>query len=121
MREILIVDDAAVVCRVAGQIFENFFMRPHTAQNAAAAIAICAQRMPDIILLDMHMPDTDSFELLATLRSMPRSEKTFIISCFVAHNPDAVARALSSGANGFILKPFDQPILKAKFVDMGLL
>jgi two-component system chemotaxis response regulator CheY len=121
MREILIVDDAAIVCRVASQIFENFHMRPYEARDAAAALEICARRMPDIVLLDMHMPETDSFELLATLRGMAGSENAFMISCFVANSPELVARALSAGANGVMLKPFDEPIMKAKFVDMGLL
>jgi CheY-like chemotaxis protein len=121
MREILIVDDAAVVCRVASQIFENFFLRPHEARDAAAAMEICARRMPDIVLLDMHMPETDSFELLATLRGMPGSEKAFIICCFVVNSPEMAARAMSAGASSVMLKPFDEPIMKAKFVDMGLL
>lgn len=121
MREVLIVDDSAIVRKVARLIFESFYMRAYEAADGAAAVEICARRMPGIILLDMNMPQTDSYDVLATLRAMPDGEKAVVIACFVANEPALVARARAAGADAFVLKPFDQAILKAKFADMGLL
>lgn len=51
MREVLIVDDSAIVRKVARLIFESFYMRAYEAADGAAAVEICARRMPGVYFL----------------------------------------------------------------------
>jgi len=74
------------------------------AGTAQSGLARCTQLMPDIVLLDIGLPDGDGLEVLAQLRDQAPDVFVIIVS---GHNDQAVVQtAVSRGAMGFIVKPF---------------
>jgi DNA-binding response OmpR family regulator len=68
-----------------------------------AALAHCAQARPDVVLLDLTLPDISGWDLLAHLRALPDPPPVVVLSADIA----AMSRARTAGAADTILKPFD--------------
>jgi two-component system, chemotaxis family, chemotaxis protein CheY len=77
--------------------------------------------LPDAILLDWNMPVMDGFEFLCHLRRMPGGDQPKVVFCTTENGTTHIARALHAGANEYIMKPFDQDIVAAKFQEVGLI
>lgn len=115
MRSCLIVDDSSVVRKVARRILEGLDFIVDEAEDGQDAFEKCRQEMPDFILLDASMPIMSGLEFLKLLRAYVGGEHPRIIYCTVENEVGAIAMALKAGANDYMMKPFDQKILTAKF------
>jgi two-component system chemotaxis response regulator CheY len=121
LKQILIVDDSAVIRRVARRIFETFHFRTAEAESGAEALAECQKAMPDVILVDWRMPKMDGLEFVGALRRLPGGDSPKVLYCAVEGDAGHVARAKRAGADDYIMKPFDAEILRRKFIQNGLL
>ena len=121
MKRGLIVDDSAVIRKVAGRILDLMHFSSASAENGAKALEICAASMPDVILLDWKLPETDTLEFLGSLRGMPGGGKAKVIYCATENDSLAIGRALRAGADDVMLKPFEQRAFQEKFAENGLL
>ena len=77
--------------------------------------------MPDAILLDWNMPVMSGIDFLRQLRKEAGGDRPVVVFCTTENDADHITEALSSGANEYIMKPFDGEILESKFVEAGLL
>jgi two-component system chemotaxis response regulator CheY len=89
------------------------------AEDGAAALAVCASSMPDIILLDWNMPVLDGLSFLKRLRGMPVSRQPKVLFCTTESEFARISEALSEGADEYIMKPFDDEILESKLRLIG--
>jgi two-component system, chemotaxis family, chemotaxis protein CheY len=115
MVEVLIVDNSAVVRKIVRRALERMALRTREVTNASQALATCSLAMPDAILLDGDMPEIDACELVKRIRRLPGSTETRVVVSFSENDPLRLARAIYSGFNDFILKPFDADLLRSKF------
>jgi DNA-binding response OmpR family regulator len=103
---ILLVDDERAYARVVKEALERIGVHVHLAHDAMEALNLYSEVSPDLILLDVMMPDVDGLSLLRWLRE--HSEKDGVpihVVSAKAQQADKDA-ALSAGANGFLAKPF---------------
>ena len=121
MKTCLVVDDSEVVRKVACSIFENLKLEAMEAGSGAEALEACGKAMPDAILLDCHIPPMTTPEFLSSLRALAGGDKPVVIYCSTENNSTEIARALSSGADEYILKPFDRESVRAKLASANLL
>jgi two-component system chemotaxis response regulator CheY len=77
--------------------------------------------MPVAILLDWNMPAMSGVEFLRALRREPSGNKPVVVFCTTEHDIAHITEAVGAGANEYLVKPFDRDIVKAKFVEAGLL
>ena len=120
MTQALVVDDSAVIRKVARRIFEGMRFETAEAEDGQKALSACRALMPDVILLDWNMPVMDGFAFLRELRKMPGGAKPKVVFCTTENDVAHIARALHAGADDYIMKPFDRSIVTAKFKDLGL-
>lgn len=120
MKQVLIVDDSAVIRKVARRILENLNLQVAEARDGREALSACSFLMPDAILLDWNMPVMDGFEFMRELRKMPAGEKPKIIFCTTENDIAHIARAMHAGADEYIMKPFDTDIVRSKFEEIGI-
>ncbi len=120
MKQVLVVDDSAVIRKVARRIFEGLHFRTTEAGDGKTALAECQKEMPDAILLDWNMPEMDGFEFLSALRKMPGGAAPKVVFCTTENEVGHIARAMHAGADEYIMKPFDQNIVRSKFEEIGL-
>jgi len=121
MKTCLIVDDSAIIRKVARRILETLNFRVVEAENGERAFALCQRQLPDAILLDWNMPKMDGYEFLRALRVLPGGNRPKIVFCTTENDVPHIARALQAGANEYIMKPFDKDIVQEKFQEIGLL
>lgn len=104
---LLVVDDMPDNLRLISGLFMRDY-RVRVAQNGAAALAICtSDTPPDLVLLDVMMPDMDGFELASRLRSHARTSHIPLIFVTAKTDPDAQQRGLELGAVDFVHKPIN--------------
>ena len=115
----LLVDDSAVVRRVAGAMFRDLGYIVAEAASGKQALEVCAEVMPDLILLDWNMPEMDGITCLVQLRAMIVPEQPKVILCTTESTLEKIAVAMSAGADEYIMKPFDREVLRDKLVQLG--
>ena len=85
-----------------------------TAVDGADALAQIDERLPDLVLTDVMMPRLDGFELLATLRGDPRTQRLPVIVLSARAGEEATVEGLDAGADDYLVKPFSGPELLAR-------
>ena len=121
MKTCLIVDDSSVIRKVARRILEDFDFSVSEAEDGRAALEACRRSMPDMILLDWHLPVMDGLEFLASLRQMDLGRQPKVVFCASEADVAQIARALRAGADEYILKPFDRAAVETKLHEVGML
>jgi len=117
----LVVDDSRVVRKVARRILEELNFTCEEAEDGQQAYDQCNKKMPDAILLDWNMPVMSGIEFLEKLRAMPSGNDPKVVFCTTENDMAHIQRAISAGANEYIMKPFDTEIIKSKFIQIGLI
>jgi two-component system, chemotaxis family, chemotaxis protein CheY len=116
----LVVDDSAVIRKVARRILEGMDFTIMEAEDGSKALDVCSVHMPDAILLDWNMPVMDGYEFLKSLRKVENGNKPKVVFCTTENDVAHIARAMHAGADEYIMKPFDKDILTSKFREIGL-
>jgi two-component system alkaline phosphatase synthesis response regulator PhoP len=102
---ILIVDDEDDILEFMNYNLEKEGYKVYKAKNGAEGIEVALKIIPDIIVLDIKLPDMDGIEVCRTLRGMEVFKKT-IIAMLTAHGNDQLqSTAFDLGADDFITKP----------------
>ena len=120
MKHCLIVDDSRVVRTVAGRIIQYLSFEVSEAANGAEALEKCRKHMPDAILLDWNMPVMNGLDFLRALRREEGGKDPVVVFCTNENNAEHIGEAIRSGANEYIMKPFDADIVQSKFAEVGL-
>lgn len=121
MPSCLIVDDSKVVRTLEKRIMADFGYEIAEAEDGQQAADYCKTTMPNLILLDWHMPVMNGLEFLKVLRAMPNGTSPKVIFCTTESELNNIMQALSSGADEYVMKPFDSEIIKGKLQQVGLL
>jgi len=121
MKSCLVVDDSKVVRMVARKILEDLNFDILEAADGQEAMDTCNVQMPDAILLDWNMPIMNGLEFLKALRHTPGGDIPIVVFCTTENDMKHIQEAMSSGANEYIMKPFDSEIIETKFAQVGLL
>ena len=104
----LVVDDSITVRRVTQRLLERNGMRVMTARDGADAMALLADHVPDIILLDIEMPRMDGYEVAAQVRADPRLQDVPIIMITSRVGEKHRARAIELGVDDYLGKPYQE-------------
>lgn len=105
-KKVLIVDDAAFMRMKLKDILEkNGYSVVGEAQNGAEAVELYGEVQPDIVTMDITMPEMDGIEALKQIKS--RDPRATVVMCSAMGQQGMVMDAIRAGATDFIVKPFD--------------
>jgi response regulator of citrate/malate metabolism len=112
--EVLIVDDDFMVARIHTGFVERTpgFTVTGVAHTGAQALVEAERLQPDLVLLDVYLPDVSGLDLLGALRSAAPEVDVLVISA--AREADTVRRALRGGIVHYLMKPFSYDDLRAR-------
>ncbi|MBX6747403.1 MAG: response regulator [Acetobacteraceae bacterium] len=117
----LVVDDSAVVRRAARRMLEKLGFTVEEAGNGAEALAACRAGLPRAVLLDWNMPVMDGLQFLRAARAEFGPDRPVVVLCSTEAGLERIIEALEAGAQEYVMKPFDEAILRDKFLQAGLL
>jgi DNA-binding response OmpR family regulator len=104
MPYILVVDDDLVVRETVRHVLLDFGYQISAATNGLEALDMIAHTRPDLIILDVVMPDLDGFEVCRRIRADPYFAKLPIIFLTSKDRPTDVAEGLNAGGDDFVSK-----------------
>jgi len=113
MSEILVVDDTPANIRLLEAVLSPEGYRLRSADSGRQALKAVAERRPDLVVLDVLMPEMDGIEVCRILRSDLSTRGLPILMITASDDPVKVT-ALEAGADDFIAKPFDRAELLAR-------
>ncbi len=113
VQKVLVADDDAVNREVLGELLKPEYT-VLLAKNGAQTLERAARHQPDLILLDVMMPDMDGYEVLRRLRADPQTEHIAVIFISGLDRPEDEATGLKMGAADYITKPFNQTVVMAR-------
>lgn len=103
---ILLVDDIEENLKVLSETLVHRGFKPLQARSGARALEIAAKAMPDLILLDIRMPDMDGFETIAALKAGPATRDIPVIFISALSDIEDKVQGFQAGAVDYISKPF---------------
>jgi len=121
MRVALVVDDSKVVRTVCRRIMEELGFDVLEAENGKVALEQCKVKTPEVVLLDWNMPVMNGLEFLLAFRQFKEYADSVVVFCTTENDIGKIQQAISSGANEYIMKPFDEGIIRGKLEQLGLL
>jgi diguanylate cyclase (GGDEF)-like protein len=112
-QKVLVVDDDIVNRQVLAELLKP----EHTvllARNGSQALERAARHLPDLILLDVVMPDMDGYEVLRRLRADAQTAHITVVFISGLGRPEDEANGLKMGAADYIAKPFNDTVVMAR-------
>ncbi len=110
-KKVLIVDDEPGICYILETVLNSSGYDVKTASTGASALTVAESNCPDVVLLDLGLPDMDGMEVLRRLREWA-SVPVIVVSA--RGNESAKVAALENGADDYISKPFGTQELLAR-------
>jgi len=111
---ILIVDDDRVGQAALSGILANEDYRMSFASRGSEAVNVAQELLPDLVLLDVMMPDLDGFEVCRRLRANPLTAGMPVVFLTALEDSESRIAGIEAGADDFISKPFDKTELRAR-------
>ena len=111
MTRILFIDDDILTLDLMGKVAEILGHEALLSSNASSALEMAVNEKPNLILVDLSLPDGDGIDLIQTLRSLPATAVTpvFLLSAGIASKTAEAARL--AGAVGCLEKPISMDVL----------
>jgi chemosensory pili system protein ChpA (sensor histidine kinase/response regulator) len=118
---VMVVDDSITMRKVTGRVLERHNMEVLTAKDGVDAIEKMAERVPDLMLLDIEMPRMDGYELAQNMKSDPRLKDVPIIMITSRTGEKHRQRAFDIGVNRYLGKPYQEvELMRNVFEMLGL-
>ncbi len=108
--KILVIDDDPAMTELLMLILQSSTSTVYTANSGNEGIAAAALYQPDVIILDLMMPEVDGWKVCQTVR---QTSQVPILILSALDNPSLVAKALDAGADDYLIKPVPTGVLVA--------
>ena len=115
-KQLLLVEDNPINCKVAGEILANMGFLVDTAFNGKEALVMISEKVYDAVLMDVQMPEMDGYEATLKIRKQEsrRQLRTIPIIAMTAHAMKGdKEKCLAAGMNDYITKPINTTLLQA--------
>jgi len=109
---ILVADDDEMQRFLIGEALEAEGFEVHLVDDGRAAVDFCKNLHPDVVLLDVIMPNMNGFEACSAIRTLPHGEQLPIVMVTGQEDIGSIATAYEVGATDFIAKPLNWTLLR---------
>ncbi len=111
--KVLVVDDVDINRLLIKDILNSYKLDVKEASDGLECIKLCKEIQPDLVLMDIRMPNMDGYSAMKEIRKLPLSKNVPIIAVTAAVHLNNKVISENSGFNGFIYKPVDKDVLIA--------
>lgn len=111
MANVLIVDDEQQTVELISRVVRLIGHKPLEANGCAEAMALLERQQPDLVLLDLMMPEVDGYETMRRMRKLPHMRDTPILVVTASQELDVEERVADAGGNKVYYKPISLAML----------
>ncbi len=111
---LLVVEDEQDILNLLAYNLENAGYSVHKAGTGSQGVVKAREHLPDLILLDLMLPDFDGMEVCRRLRQDPKTQDIPIIMLTAKSEDEDIVHGLEAGANDYVTKPFSPKVLEAR-------
>ena len=115
---VMVVDDSLTMRKVTTRVLERNNFEVVTARDGVEALELLAERVPDLMLLDIEMPRMDGYELATQMRADDRYKNTPIVMITSRSGDKHRQRAMEIGVERYLGKPYQEPDLMRNVYDL---
>lgn len=108
--KILVIDDDVAITELMSMLLRTHGFEAITTNYGAEGVRLTAERSPDVVLLDLMMPDHDGWEVCSSIRAFSNIP---ILILSAINDPGIIASVLDAGADDYLVKPVPSGILVA--------
>jgi len=119
-KKIVIVDDNAANLSIGRNLLKTFY-EVYPAPSAAKLFEILQKIIPDLILLDVDMPEMNGYEALKIMKANPRFTAIPVIFLTAKDDEDSEVKGFDLGASDYVTKPFSGPLLLRRIANLLLI
>ncbi len=112
--KILVIDDNNLNLRMIELILQNYDYEVISALNGLEGIKSTQENKPDLILLDIMMPEMDGFEVCERLKANPETKDIPVIFLTSKTDSEGIVKGFELGAADYVTRPFNRPELMAR-------
>lgn len=112
--KVLVVDDEEEIVNLMSRLLKSADYEPITARNGREALETCRGEKPDLMVLDVKMPEKDGWEVLEEIRLDPELSDLPVVMLTALDSSDEVVKGFNLGADDYITKPFEYQVVKAR-------
>lgn len=105
-KKILVVDDSLPILELASTMLKLLGYEPIQASNGVEALKLFSQEKPDLVLLDVMLPDMDGFKICQYIKSNPATVTTPVFMVSAKKTAEDAERGKKAGAEEYVTKPF---------------
>lgn len=111
---ILIVDDIETNLNLLYVVVHSLGHLPILAKNGKEALSLLQKHQPDLVLLDILMPEMDGYQVLAAIRQSTQFRRLPVVVISAITEMDSIVKCIQLGADDYLTKPFNKVILEAR-------
>jgi DNA-binding response OmpR family regulator len=104
--EIVVIDDDHELLKLIALLLRRIGAQSRTFFDGREALNYLQHDIPDLVVLDLMLPEIDGFEILRQLRSQSRFDQVPIIILSAKADPDNIRKGLENGADSYVTKPY---------------
>jgi CheY-like chemotaxis protein len=108
---VLVVDDYPDAAEILCVVIEMLGHECRPAHSGSNGLRIANEFHPDVVILDIGLPDTSGYEVAHTLRRGPNGQHLYLVALTGFNRPDDRARAVAAGFDQYVLKPFGHTMI----------
>jgi len=112
--KVMIVDDDIISCETLESLLRSDYYEISITHSGKEAISLALQIQPDLILLDVMMPEMDGFETCQKIRENPNLSNIPIIMVTALDDRESKLRGIEAGADDYVSKPYDRLELRLR-------
>ena len=116
VKRIVAVDDSNVVLKMLQNVLKKEQYDLHSFTSGKRALAYLAQKdkKPDLIILDIEMPEMNGYEVLKRIKEMEHLKNVHVIFLTANNEKKQVIKAVTGGIRDYVIKPIDEDVLMKK-------
>ncbi len=113
-RSIVAVDDSMIILRMLEKLLSKEYVFHAFSKGMRALKYLKDEGRPDLIILDIEMPEIDGFKMLEMIRQKDELKEVPVLFLTSNRDKDHVVKAIEGGANDYTLKPIDEEVFMDK-------
>jgi len=121
MLNALVIDDNQNLADVMCKMLSILDISAYPVNDARKGMLVLKKGVPDVVFLDINMPDVDGLQMLSYIRSIHRSEDLPVVIVTSNDQIEMINRAKEMGASSYIVKPVTIDLLETAMKEIGLL